>query len=97
MKRQSMIQMEIYVYDISNMRLLHVIETTPNPEAICALSPSADSPYLAYPSPVPSSMNFATAANSSPSTAMASSSIPVWRRPPLLHSYFDGRPRYTST
>ena len=23
---------EIYIYDISNMRLLHVIETAPNPE-----------------------------------------------------------------
>ncbi|KII91373.1 hypothetical protein PLICRDRAFT_38114 [Plicaturopsis crispa FD-325 SS-3] len=48
------LEAEIYIYDISNMRLLHVIETTPNPEAICALSPSADSSYLAYPSPVPS-------------------------------------------
>ena len=64
------LEMEIYIYDISNMRLLHVIETTPNPDgtfltlslthiltsasAICALSPSADSSYLAYPSPVPS-------------------------------------------
>ncbi|THH10620.1 hypothetical protein EW145_g1196 [Phellinidium pouzarii] len=45
---------EIYIYDISNMRLMHVIETTPNPEAVCALSPSADSSFLAYPSPVPS-------------------------------------------
>lgn len=48
------LEAEIYIYDISNMRLLHVIETTPNPEAICALSPSVDSSYLAYPSPVPS-------------------------------------------
>lgn len=65
------LETEIYIYDISNMRLLHVIETTPNPEgrvqwlqmvneinylylAICALSPSAESSYLAYPSPVPS-------------------------------------------
>ncbi|THH28523.1 hypothetical protein EUX98_g5674 [Antrodiella citrinella] len=45
---------EIYIYDISNMRLLHVIETTPNPDAIAALSPSAENSYLAYPSPVPS-------------------------------------------
>src|SRR5262249_36286047 len=45
---------EIYIYDISNMRLLHVLETASNPEAICALSPSADNSYLAYPSPVPS-------------------------------------------
>ncbi|KAG6841632.1 hypothetical protein C0991_009057 [Blastosporella zonata] len=48
------LEVEIYIYDISNMRLLHVIETTKNPDAICALSPSADSSYLAYPSPVPS-------------------------------------------
>lgn len=26
------LETEIYIYDISNMRLLHVIETTPNPE-----------------------------------------------------------------
>lgn len=34
------LESEIYIYDISNMKLLHVIETTPNPEgtpqpAIC--------------------------------------------------------------
>ncbi|KAF9369561.1 autophagy protein, partial [Mortierella sp. AD011] len=45
---------QIYVYDISNMKLLHTIETSPNPNAICALSPSADNCYLAYPSPTPS-------------------------------------------
>ncbi|MCO5612954.1 hypothetical protein L7F22_067227 [Adiantum nelumboides] len=45
---------EIYIYDISNMKLLHTIETSPNPHAICALSPSSDPCYLAYPSPVPS-------------------------------------------
>ncbi|VDC05881.1 unnamed protein product [Peniophora sp. CBMAI 1063] len=44
---------EIYIYDISNMRLQHVIETPPNPEAIVSLSPSADNSYLAYPSPLP--------------------------------------------
>lgn len=26
------LEVEIYIYDISNMRLLHVIETSPNPE-----------------------------------------------------------------
>ncbi|KAJ3505745.1 hypothetical protein NLJ89_g7258 [Agrocybe chaxingu] len=70
------LEMEIYIYDISNMRLLHVIETTPNPEAICALSPSADSSYLAYPSPVPSPatpLASGTAASSSaaPSTSQS--------------------------
>ncbi|KAJ7877445.1 hypothetical protein B0H14DRAFT_3783570 [Mycena olivaceomarginata] len=34
------LETEIYVYDISNMRLLHVIETVPNPEGsnLCALA-----------------------------------------------------------
>ncbi|GAC71418.1 uncharacterized conserved protein, partial [Moesziomyces antarcticus T-34] len=45
---------EIYIYDISNMKLLHTIETSPNPNAICALSPSSENCFLAYPSPVPS-------------------------------------------
>ncbi|CAO1622484.1 unnamed protein product [Sympodiomycopsis kandeliae] len=45
---------EIYIYDISNMKLLHTIETSPNPQAICALSPCSEPCYLAYPSPVPS-------------------------------------------
>ncbi|KAJ7662495.1 WD40-repeat-containing domain protein [Mycena rosella] len=48
------LETEIYVYDMSNMRLLHVLETVPNPEAICALSPAAEAPYLAYPAPLPS-------------------------------------------
>ncbi|KAI0747224.1 WD40 repeat-like protein [Daedaleopsis nitida] len=48
------LEVEIYIYDISNMKLLHVIETPPNPNAIVALSPSADNSYLAYPSQVPS-------------------------------------------
>ncbi|PPQ72933.1 LOW QUALITY PROTEIN: hypothetical protein CVT26_014542 [Gymnopilus dilepis] len=66
------LEMEIYIYDISNMRLLHVIETTPNPEAICALSPSADSSYLAYPSPVPSPTS-PLATTSTPGAAPAAS------------------------
>ncbi|KAF8958844.1 WD40-repeat-containing domain protein [Flammula alnicola] len=72
------LEMEIYIYDISNMRLLHVIETTPNPEAICALSPSADSSYLAYPSPVPSpSSPLATAGPSAASASASTSSAPA--------------------
>ncbi|KAI5813304.1 WD40-repeat-containing domain protein [Pyronema omphalodes] len=46
---------QIYVYDISNMKLLHTIETSPNPNAICALSPSSDRCYIAYPRPTSSS------------------------------------------
>ncbi|KAG8991877.1 autophagy protein [Tulasnella sp. JGI-2019a] len=48
------LEVEIYIYDISNMKLLHVIETSKNPDAIVALSPSSDPSYLAYPSPIPS-------------------------------------------
>ncbi|TGZ83575.1 WD40 repeat-like protein [Ascodesmis nigricans] len=43
---------QIYVYDISNMNLLHTIETSPNPNAICALSPSSEKCFIAFPRPV---------------------------------------------
>ncbi|OCT44480.1 Autophagy-related protein 18 [Cladophialophora carrionii] len=42
---------QIYLYDIQTMKLLYTIETSPNPAAICALSPSQDNCYLAYPLP----------------------------------------------
>ena len=42
---------QIYLYDIQTMKLLYTIETSPNPMAICALSPSSDKCYLAYPLP----------------------------------------------
>lgn len=44
---------EIYLYDIANMTLLYVISTSPNPTAICALSPSSENCYIAYPLPKP--------------------------------------------
>ncbi|KAK4167423.1 WD40-repeat-containing domain protein [Cladorrhinum sp. PSN259] len=44
---------EIYIYDISNMSLLTTIATSPNPNAICALSPSSERCYIAYPRPNP--------------------------------------------
>ncbi len=44
---------EIYLYDISNMTLLYTIATSPNPNAICALAPSSDKCYIAYPLPKP--------------------------------------------
>jgi autophagy-related protein 18 len=34
----------------SNMKLLHTLDTNPNPNAICALSPSSENCFLAYPS-----------------------------------------------
>ncbi|KAI0016278.1 vacuolar targeting protein Atg18 [Xylariomycetidae sp. FL0641] len=44
---------EIYLYDIANMTLLTNIATSPNPGAICSLSPSSENCYLAYPLPKP--------------------------------------------
>ncbi|ORZ00918.1 WD40-repeat-containing domain protein [Syncephalastrum racemosum] len=49
---------QIFVYDISNMKLLHTIDTSPNPDAICALSPSSENCYIAYPSRSSSSAPF---------------------------------------
>ncbi|CCJ28571.1 unnamed protein product [Pneumocystis jirovecii] len=42
---------QIYIYDISNMKLLHTIETSPNPSAVCSLSYSSENCYIAYPLP----------------------------------------------
>ncbi|KAK2055358.1 autophagy-like protein 18 [Colletotrichum caudatum] len=47
------LESEIYLYDISNMSLLYTIPTSPNPSAICALSPSSENCYIAYPLPKP--------------------------------------------
>ncbi|RMJ28506.1 hypothetical protein PHISP_00633 [Aspergillus sp. HF37] len=41
----------IYLYDIQTMKLLYTIESSPNPSAICSLSPSSDNCYLVYPLP----------------------------------------------
>ncbi|GAA5908183.1 hypothetical protein JCM6882_005966 [Rhodosporidiobolus microsporus] len=67
---------KIYIYDISNMKLLHEIETSSNPQAICALSPSSENSYLAYPSPHPSPTTPLSSAppSSSSSAALAPNS-----------------------
>lgn len=38
---------QIFIYDIRNMKLLHTIDTIPNPTAIAALSPSSENCYIA--------------------------------------------------
>lgn len=38
---------QLFIYDISNMKLLHTIDTIPNPSAIVALSPSSENCYVA--------------------------------------------------
>lgn len=40
------LETEIYIYDISNMRLLHVIETTPNPEGMSLAPTVSERPRL---------------------------------------------------
>ncbi|KXS11752.1 WD40 repeat-like protein [Gonapodya prolifera JEL478] len=60
----------IYIYDISNMKLLHTIDTNPNPNALCSLSPSSDPCYLAY----PSHSSGSSTALSSPSSSSSSHS-----------------------
>jgi len=69
----------IYVYDISNMKLLHEIETSPNPNAICALSPSSDNSFLAYPSPLPSPTTpFAATPPAAPTGAAGTGDVMVF-------------------
>lgn len=58
------------------MQLLHTIETSSNPGAICALSPSSES-YLAYPSPAPqSSSPFAFPSHAPTNAATGNSTAP---------------------
>ncbi|WBW71594.1 autophagy associated WD repeat protein Atg18a [Schizosaccharomyces osmophilus] len=45
----AVLEEQIYVYDISNMLLLHTIETCGNLFSVCALSPNSANCYLAYP------------------------------------------------
>lgn len=52
----------IYIYDISNMKLLQTIDTNPNPTALCALSPSSENSFLAYPSQTGGTTSSAAAA-----------------------------------
>lgn len=46
-----LLQEQIYIYDISNMRLLHTIETSMNAQGIMSMSPNSENNYLVYPSP----------------------------------------------
>ncbi|KAJ1982824.1 autophagy protein [Dimargaris verticillata] len=47
---------QIYLHDIQNMKLLHTIETSPNPTAVCSMSPGPGGCYIAYPSPTGSAI-----------------------------------------
>ncbi|PVI03158.1 WD40 repeat-like protein [Periconia macrospinosa] len=45
------LESNLYIYDISNMQMLKEEKTSPNPNAICALSASSENNYLVYPLP----------------------------------------------
>ncbi|KAH3671775.1 hypothetical protein WICMUC_004566 [Wickerhamomyces mucosus] len=57
-----LLEEQIYIYDINNMRLLHTIETSSNVNGLCALSPTIDQNYLVYPSP-PRTTNLLNSSN----------------------------------
>jgi len=44
-----LLETKIHIYDISSLKLLHTIDTVPNPRGICALSSGDDSSYLGFP------------------------------------------------
>jgi autophagy-related protein 18 len=52
MNRQRLIailERKIYIFDINSMKILETLDTSPNPKALCALSPSENG-HLAFPS-----------------------------------------------
>lgn len=57
---------QIYLYDISNMKMLYTIDTSPNPHGIVALSPSSERNHLVYPLPKKDAPNFSTAPHAPP-------------------------------
>eukprot|EP01119_Soliformovum_irregulare_P012131 TRINITY_DN3137_c0_g1_i3.p1 TRINITY_DN3137_c0_g1~~TRINITY_DN3137_c0_g1_i3.p1 ORF type:complete len:314 (-),score=42.49 TRINITY_DN3137_c0_g1_i3:192-1133(-) len=46
------LETKIHIYDISTMKILHTIDTVPNPKGICALAVSEENCYLAYPNSI---------------------------------------------
>ena len=93
------LELEIYIYDISTMKLLHTLDTGPNSAgkwrriylsdaetqandglrtAICALSPSNDASYLAYPAPVPAASSPLSNQPPAPSQSSSTGSILIF-------------------
>ncbi|KAI9315290.1 WD40-repeat-containing domain protein [Dichotomocladium elegans] len=69
---------QIFLYDISNMKLLHTINTRPNPTAICALSPSSENCYIAYPSRSSSTSPFSTTTANTSASGYASGDVEIF-------------------
>lgn len=93
-----MLEEQIFLYDISNMKLLHTIDTRPNPTgkihcvcivngsmidlypcvAICALSPSSENCYIAYPSRSSSTSPFTSTAANATASGYASGDVEIF-------------------
>lgn len=43
------LETKIHIYDISTMKILHTLDTAPNPKGLCALSSSEEHGYLVFP------------------------------------------------
>jgi len=43
------LETKIHIYDINNLKILHSIDTVPNPKGLCAFSPCSKNCFLAYP------------------------------------------------
>eukprot|EP00128_Syssomonas_multiformis_P015157 Colp12_sorted_trinity150504_noHs@7367 len=44
------LEKKIHIYDMTTMKILHTLDTPPNPRGLCALSPNEENNYVAYPS-----------------------------------------------
>lgn len=45
----AVLERKIYIFDINSMKILETLDTSPNPKALCVLSPH-DNGHLAFPS-----------------------------------------------
>src|SRR5689334_4107425 len=46
----AVLESKIYIFDLKTMKLLHTLDTAPNPTGVIALSSSIDNCFLAFPS-----------------------------------------------
>ncbi|WFC96274.1 autophagy protein [Malassezia brasiliensis] len=65
----------LFVYDISNMKLLHTVETAPNATGLCALSPNSEQCYMAYAGPLAGTTDGAARANTGSGTGTGTGTV----------------------
>ncbi len=45
----ALLENKIHLFDLKSMKILHTLDTVSNPTGVCALSPSVDNCFLAFP------------------------------------------------